>query len=329
MNNQKIRFGIVGTGTIAHRFAEAIKNVDNAELVAVASRTKENAEKFGCEFDIPARFDSYEKMALSDVIDAAYIAVPHSGHIGCSCLMMNNGKHVLCEKPMAVNSKEAEEMFRCARENNVLLMEAMWARLVPGTIKMLELVENGVLGDILGVEGKFCYSMDEDEMYHHVFKRENGGGSLLDVGVYGLNFASWYLGKDVETINAQSDIYNGVDSHTCVLLKYKNGAIADISSAILLRKPNEGYVYGNKGYARLLRFYAPQEIDIYLNNGETVKIPVPYAGNGFEEQIAHFSECVSKGLKESPVVTHEQTLYITKQMDKIRKITGVEYPQDK
>ena len=329
MNNRKIRFGIVGTGTIAHRFAEAIKNVDNAELVAVASRTKENAEKFGCEFDIPARFDSYEKMALSDVIDAAYIAVPHSGHIGCSCLMMNNGKHVLCEKPMAVNSKEAEEMFRCARENNVLLMEAMWARLVPGTIKMLELVENGVLGDILGVEGKFCYSMDEDEMDHHVFKRENGGGSLLDVGVYGLNFASWYLGKDVETINAQSDIYNGVDSHTCVLLKYKNGAIADISSAILLRKPNEGYVYGNKGYAHLLRFYAPQEIDIYLNNGETVKIPVPYAGNGFEEQIAHFSECVSKGLKESPVVTHEQTLYITKQMDIIRKITGVEYPQDK
>ena len=329
MNNRKIRFGIVGTGTIAHRFAEAIKNVDNAELVAVASRTKENAEKFGCEFDIPARFDSYEKMALSDVIDAAYIAVPHSGHIGCSCLMMNNGKHVLCEKPMAVNSKEAEEMFRCARENNVLLMEAMWARLVPGSIKMLELVENGVLGDILGVEGKFCYSMDEDEMDHHVFKRENGGGSLLDVGVYGLNFASWYLGKDVETINAQSDIYNGVDSHTCVLLKYKNGAIADISSAILLRKPNEGYVYGNKGYARLLRFYAPQEIDIYLNNGETVKIPVPYAGNGFEEQIAHFSECVSKGLKESPIVTHEQTLYITKQMDKIRKITGVEYPQDK
>ena len=329
MNNRKIRFGIVGTGTIAHRFAEAIKNVDNAELVAVASRTKENAEKFGCEFDIPARFDSYEKMALSDVIDAAYIAVPHSGHVGCSCLMMNNGKHVLCEKPMAVNSKEAEEMFRCARENNVLLMEAMWARLVPGTIKMLELVENGVLGDILGVEGKFCYSMDEDEMDHHVFKRENGGGSLLDVGVYGLNFASWYLGKDVEAINAQSDIYNGVDSHTCVLLKYKNGAIADISSAILLRKPNEGYVYGNKGYARLLRFYAPQEIDIYLNNGETVKIPVPYAGNGFEEQIAHFSECVSKGLKESPIVTHEQTLYITKQMDKIRKITGVEYPQDK
>lgn len=328
-NSDKIRFGIVGTGTIAHRFANAIKNVENAELVAVASRTKENAEKFGDEFGIPVRFDSYEKMAQSDVIDAAYIAVPHSGHIGCSCLMMNNGKHVLCEKPMAVNYRETEEMFRCAEKNNVLLMEAMWARLVPGTLKMLDLVENGVLGDILGVEGKFCYTMDEDEMDHHVFKPENGGGSLLDVGVYGLNFASWYLGKDVETINAQSDLYNGVDSHTCAILKYKNGAIADISSAILLRKPNEGYVYGSKGYAHLRRFYAPQEIEIYYNNGETEKISTPYAGNGFEEQITHFCECVSDGLKQSPVVTPEQTLFITRQMDEIRKMTGIVYPQDK
>ena len=194
---EKVRFGIVGTGTIAHRFAEAIKNVQGARLVAVASRTKENAEKFGDEFGIPMRFDSYEKMAVSDVIDAAYIAVPHSGHISCSCLMMNNGKHVLCEKPMAVNSREAEEMFSCAEKNNVLLMEAMWARLVPGTIKMLEIVNDGILGDIRGAEGKFCYTMDEDEMGHHVFKVENGGGSLLDVGVYGLNFASWYLGREV------------------------------------------------------------------------------------------------------------------------------------
>ena len=329
MNNKKLRFGIVGTGTIAHRFANAIKNVQGAELAAVASRTKENAEKFGDEFGIPVRFDSYEKMAQSDAIDAAYIAVPHSGHIGSSCLMMNNGKHVICEKPMAVNYREAQEMFDCAKQNNVLLMEAMWARLVPGTVRMLEIAESGMLGDILGVEGKFCYTMDEDEPDHHVFKPENGGGSLLDVGVYGLNFASWYLGKEIKEINAQSDIYNGVDSHTCAIMKYKSGAIADISSAILLRKPNKGYIYGSKGYAHLRRFYAPQEIEIFLNSGETETISVPYAGNGFEEQIAHFCDCVSQGLTESPVVTPEQTLYITRLMDDIRKMTGIIYPQDK
>ena len=112
-------------------------------------------------------------------------------------------------------------------------------------------------------------------------------------------------------------------------MKYGNGAVADISSAILLRKPNEGYVYGSKGYAHLRRFYAPQEIEIYFNNGERETIAVPYAGNGFEEQIAHFCECVESGLTESPVVTPDQTLYITRQMDEIRKMIGVVYPQDK
>ena len=170
--------------------------------------------------------------------------------------------------------------------------------------------------------------MDEDEMGHHVFKRENGGGSLLDVGVYGLNFASWYLGKAVASIKAEATLFNGVDSHTCVLMKYKSGAIADISSAILLRKPNEGFVYGTKGYARLSRFYAPQKIELHFNDGREETIDTPYAGNGFEEQIAHFRDCVSQGFSESPVVTPEQTLYIMRQMDEIRAMTGVEYPQD-
>ncbi len=327
--HNKIRFGIVGTGGIAHRFAQAIQNVSNAQLVAVASRTEENAKKFAEEFGIPHAFAGYEKMAQSDVIDAAYIAVPHSGHCECSVLMMNHGKHVICEKPMAVNEKQALEMFACAKKNDVLLMEAMWARLVPGTIKLLEIVNSGTLGEIKGIEGKFCYTMDEDEMDHHVFKNENGGGSLLDVGVYGLNFASWYLGKDVTDIKAMCNPIGDVDDHTCVLLKYANGGIADISSALMLRKPNEGYVYGTKGYARVERFYAPQKIELHLNDGINEVIETPYAGNGFEEQIAHFSECVQNGLQESPINTHEQTLFITRQMDAIRKLIGITYPQDK
>ncbi len=324
----KIRFGIVGTGNIAHRFADAIKKVPQAELTAVASRTEENAEKFGDEYNIHNRFYSYEDMAISDVIDIAYIAVPHSGHAECSILMMNNGKHVICEKPLAVNTKEVEEMIKCAKENNVFLMEAMWARLVPGTIKLLELIESGLIGEIKGVEGKFCYTMDEDEMDHHVLKNENGGGSLLDVGVYGLNFASWYLGKDVESIDAKAEIWNEIDTHTCTILKYKNGAIADLSSAVLLRKPNEGYIYGTKGYIHINRFYAPQEIDIKLLDGTSEVIETKYLGNGFEEQIIHVCECVEKGLTESPINTFEQTLFITRQMDEIRQKIGVKYPQD-
>ena len=325
---KKIRFGIVGTGTIAHRFANAIQNTQGAELTAVASRTEEGANAFAQEFDVPFRFVGYDAMAQSDCIDAAYIAVPHSGHIGCSMLMMKHGKHVLCEKPMAVNAKEAKAMFACAKQNNVLLMEAMWARLVPGTLKMLELVASGVLGDLLGVEGKFCYRMDEDELGHHVFKNENGGGALLDVGCYGLNFASWYLGDAVEHISAEANFFRRTDCHTCVLLKYKNGAIADLSAATLLRKPNEGYVYGTKGYARLERFYAPQEIVLNISDVGETRIAVPYAGNGFEEQIEHFCACVTQGLTESPIVTHKHTLKMITLTDHIREILSLKYPQD-
>jgi Predicted dehydrogenases and related proteins len=261
------------------------------------------------------------------VIDAAYIAVPHSGHKACSMLMMAHGKHVLCEKPMAINRSEAEEMFACAEQNHVLLTEAMWARVVPGTRKMRELVQNGALGEILGVEGKFCYTMDEDEMDHHVLKNEYGGGSLLDVGCYGLHFASWYLGDDITHISAEADYYKGTDRHACVLLKYRGGAIADLSSATLLRKPNEGYVYGTRGYAYLKRFYAPQEI-VLEREGKREVIPAPYAGNGFEEQIEHFCDCLQKGLPESPLIPHAQTLKIITLTDTIREMIGVRYPQD-
>ncbi len=326
---KKVRIGIVGTGTIAHRFANAIKNVGNAELVAVASRTKENAESFGNEFNIPHRFSSYEDMAKSNVIDAAYIAVPHSGHKDCSILMMKNNKNVICEKPLAVNKKECEEMIACAKEQGVLLMEAMWASLVPGTLKMKELINNGILGEIRCVEGKFCYSFDEDEMDHHALKNANGGGSLLDVGVYCLNFAKWYLGTDIEKFTAYSDNFNGVDAHTQVLIKYKNGSMASLSSAVLLRKEGGGFVYGTKGFAQLDRCYAPQTIKLNLNDGTKNEISVPFSGNGFEEQITHFADLILQGRTESPVNTFEQSLFIANQMDEIRKQIGVAYPQDK
>ena len=241
---------------------------------------------------------------------------------------MNNGKHVLSEKPLAVNAKEVKRMIECAKNNNVFLMEGMWARFVPGTITLHEIVKSGILGDIKGVEGKFCYSFDEDEMDHHALKVENGGGSLLDVGCYCLYFSSWYLGNDIEKICAVADKYNGVDSHLCTLIKYKSGAVADLSSAVLLRKNGGGYIYGTKGFVALDRCYAPQKIEIKIYDGEEETISCPYAGNGFEEQIIHMCECINNELKESPLNTFNQSLLIAEQMDEIRRLTDIKYPQD-
>ena len=267
-------------------------------------------------------------MAKSDVIDAVYVSVPHSGHAEYSIMFMNYGKHVLSEKPLAVNAREVQEMIDASVKNKVFLMEGMWARFVPGTLKMLEIANSGVLGELKGAEGKFCYSFDEDEMDHHALKVENGGGSLLDVGCYCLYFSSWYLGKEIERISAEAENFNGVDSHLCTLIKYKSGAIADLSSAVLLRKNGGGFLYGTKGYAQLDRCYAPQNIKIKIYDGEESEYFYPYMGNGFEEQIIHACECINNGLTESPVNTFEQSLFIAKQMDEIRKMTGIIYPQD-
>lgn len=323
----KVRFGIVGTGTIAHRFANAIKNVPEAQLASVASRRPETADAFGDEFNIPNRFGSYQAMAQSDKLDVAYIAVPHGGHKDAALLMLNCKKAVICEKPLALNAREVSEMTEAAKRNDVFLMEAMWGRLVPGTEKLLEIIGSGALGEIRSAEGDFCYNMS-DELDHHIFDLAQGGGSLLDVGVYGLYFLSWYLGNDVRCIQSLSDIQHTVDSHTCVQIEYENGSIGRFSSAVLLRKPNEGAVYGTKGFARFNRFYAPEQIELHIDGRETEIIHTPYSGNGFEEQILHTCKCVKEGLKESPINTHAQSLYIAKQMDEIRSQIGVKFPVD-
>ncbi len=323
-----IRWGIIGTGVIAHRFAEACKRTPNAELAAVASRTADGAKRFGDEFDIPHCFSSYMSMAESDVIDAVYIATPHGSHADNAVMCMNKGKPVLCEKPITLNSSELMRMLDCAEKNNVFLMEAMWARLVPGTIKLHKLVADGIIGEVRGIRSSFCYDMS-DERDHHVFDPAEGGGSLLDVGCYCLSFADWYSNSEVESITAVADVGTSkTDEHCCVTIKYKNGAIAELSSATTVRKPNEGYIFGTKGYIRVARSYAPQKIELFIDGNEPEVIETPYYGNGFEEQITEASDCIRTGKVQSDIITHAQSVKIMKQMDTIRSIVGVRYPPD-
>lgn len=328
--NNKIRWGIVGAGGIARRFAQACSNakVENAELVGIASRNIDKAQAFADDFEIAHAFGSYEEMAKSDLIDAAYIATPHGLHAEYSKLFMNNGKAVLCEKPITLNTSELESMFDCAKKNNVFLMEAMWPRMVPGTKKLIEMVENGVFGKIKGIQGSFSFDMS-DEPDHHAFDPKYGGGSILDVGCYGLSFASWYSNSPVKEMKSLAELSDkGVDVHCCTLISYEDGAIASLSSGMLLRKPNEGYLFGEKGYVYVDHFYAPEKLEIHLHGKDVEILEYPYLGNGFEEQIIEASKCISEGKVECSYVPHEQSMFICSQMDEIRKEVGVKYPCD-
>lgn len=316
----RIRWGIVATGTIARRFAQAVKRVEDADLAAVASRSKESADKFADEFGIPHRFGSYEALAAFDGVDAVYIATPHALHTPNAILMLNHGKAVLSEKPMAVNLESLDQMIAAAQANKRLLVEGMWARLVPGTLKLLELVGQGIIGPVRGIQAVFSYDM-RDEPDHHAFDPAYGGGSLLDVGCYALHFASWFAGSSVEEIKAVADVgaVSRVDEQCAILLRHENNVLAALNSGMTLRRPSDGFLFGDLGYIQMTRFYAPERFTVHLYDGETTQHETPYIGNGFEEQIIDFHRLLRAGQLESDVIPFAQSREIARQMDEIRR----------
>ncbi|MDR3314091.1 MAG: Gfo/Idh/MocA family oxidoreductase [Oscillospiraceae bacterium] len=328
--NDTIRWGIVGTGGIAHRFAQALGRVEDATLAAVASRSKAAAERFGGEFNIPRRFASYEDMAAFDGIDAAYIATPHALHTPGAILMLRHGKAVLSEKPIAVNRPELDKMIAAAHAADRLLVEAMWARMVPGTQKLLELVAQGVIGQVRGIQATFSYDM-RDEPKHHAFQPQYGGGSLLDVGCYALYFASWFAGAPVAEIRALADVgaKTRVDEQCAILLRHENNTLATLHSGMTCRRPSDGALFGDEGYITMARFYAPERFTLHRYDREQPEeFETPYIGNGFEEQIIAFNRCLREGRKESDLLPLAQSREIARQMDEIRRQVGVVYPQD-
>lgn len=321
-----IRWGICGPGVIAHKFAGCIQKVPGAELVAAASRTPGKAKEFARVHKIPLTFDSYEAMAECSEIDAVYVSTAHPFHQSCAELFLRAGKHVLCEKPLCVNAGQAKQLTACAKEHGVFLMEAMWTRFLPAIRETLRLVREGVIGQVLGVEAHFCYAIAPEEDLK-VFDNTLAGGSLLDVGIYGLHLAAMVLGTESVTVQALSHKAKGVDLHTQVMLQYEGGAIANISSAITLEKPEVAHIYGTKGRITLPQFYGAQGLEL-TRGGKTELLPYPSMGEGFEEEIQEACRCIRSGLTESPLLPHRESIAVLELMDTIRRQIGVRYPMD-
>ncbi len=321
---KKIKWGIVGPGVIANKFADAIKNVDCAELTAVASRSMEKGEQFAQKYDVGKVFCGYEAMAASNEVDAVYVATPHPFHKPCAELFLKAGKHVLCEKPLCINAAQGIALRECARENGVFLMEAMWTRFLPATKEARAIVESGAIGEVLGLTADFCYASSPLKATR-IFRQDLAGGSLLDVGVYGLHFVSLFLGTEPEQIHAVSRIEQDVDCHTKILLTYGNGAIAEVSSAITLKKPESAYIYGTKGYIHLPLFFGAKELFVTID-GKTEHLDRPMIGKGFEEEIIEACDCIRAGKTESDILPLSESIAILRQMDSVRKQIGLRYP---
>lgn len=226
MTQAKIRFGICGTAKIAREWViPAIKNSKVAQCVAVASRTLDKAQDYACEHAIAHAFGNYESMFASDLIDAVYIATPNQLHVELTALAAKYGKHVLCEKPIAMNAKQAETLTQIQREHNrVVLMEAFMYRFHPQWIRIKKMIINGELGDIQHVESAFTYNNTDPKNVRN--RPETGGGALMDVGCYCVSVARFIFGVEPEkvTCNMQLDPVFKTDKHTTGIMQFANGS---------------------------------------------------------------------------------------------------------
>ncbi|UAM98784.1 Gfo/Idh/MocA family oxidoreductase [Polaribacter litorisediminis] len=323
MNNKTIKWGIIGLGKIANKFATDLATLDNVELVAVASRSKKKATNFAFKHNAKKAYNSYESLAKDPEVDAVYIATPHSFHKQHTILSLQHKKAVLCEKPFAINAQEVAEMVAVAKENDTLLMEALWTYFLPHFKHVLELVENNTFGKLKNLEADFGFYMPYNTE-SRVFRKEVGGGSLLDIGIYPIFLTLSVLGIP-NNIEASATFFeNGADSSCSMIFEYAD-AKAYLKSSLLEETPTEAIFTFEDAVVKIhSRFQEPSKISIFKEGFEEI-MDLEVKTIGYDFETKHFNQLLRKGKKESNIMTFEFSENLIKTLDKVRHIIGLEY----
>ncbi|MFH4966310.1 Gfo/Idh/MocA family oxidoreductase [Gaetbulibacter sp. M235] len=322
--HKTIRWGIIGLGSIAHKFAKDLLTVKDAQLYAVASRSQEKANEFASSYNAIKAYSSYEDLAEDPNIDAVYIATPHVLHKENTLLCLKKGIAVLCEKPFAMNSTEVEEMIACAKANDTLLMEALWTYFLPHYQYVLQLLKNKTHGDILKLEADFGF-FREFNNDARLFRKSLGGGSLLDIGIYPIFAALSTLGKP-KNIEANATFFdNGADSTCNMVFSYKNDAKAYLKSSLLQNLPTEAIFYCEKATIKInTMFHMPTTVSIIFDGKEDIK-DFGYNTIGYNYEIIHFNELIQQGKTESPTMSFEFSNQLISILDAVRELIKLDY----
>ncbi len=329
LTDRPIRWGIIGTGNIAHHFANGLKVVPDADLTAVGSRTIEKANTFGDEFDVPRRYGSYAELAADPDVDVIYVSTPHQDHKASTLLCLEAGKPVLCEKPFAINVGEAREMVDSARSKGLFLMEAMWTRFRPTMVKVRELIDGGDLGEVRFLSANIGWKSRFDPVFR-LYNPDLGGGALLDGGVYPVSFASMVLGTPSTIASAVTLGETGVDEQEAIALAYPSGAVASLGVTIQASPISIGLILGTEGRIEIHHdWHRPEGLTFTPYGGESQRFDYPQTeGNGYQYEAIEVARCLREGLPESPVMTLDETLSIMETMDTLRAQWGVRYPME-
>ncbi|MGZ2369255.1 Gfo/Idh/MocA family protein [Ancylomarina sp. YFZ004] len=323
--NSKTRWGIMGLGKIANKFASDLQLSTDAELYAVASRNLEKAKAFGENYQSQKYYHSYEEMAMDDNIDVIYIATPHSFHFENTMLCLKNNKSVLCEKPMGLDSQQVKTMINEARLRNLFLMEGLWTRFIPATEKLIELLQKKSIGDLQYLQADFGFKAEFDPE-SRVFNKSLGGGSLMDIGIYPIYLSLLTLGFPTHMNAVARMAQTGVDSYCSMLFGYENGTKAILESSVEADTPTTAHIYGNKGYIKLhSRFHHSEKISLYHDDELTEEFDLKYHGHGYIYEIEEVNRCLRNKLIESPKLPHALSLDLITIIDQVKAKIGLTF----
>lgn len=328
--DRPVRWGILATGRIARSFAGALALLPDAQLTAVASRSKESAEQFAATFGEPGlarAYGSYAELVEDDSVDVVYVATPHALHHENTMLAFDAGKPVLCEKALTLTARESEDLVRVSRERRLFLMEAMWMRCNPVIRRVKQLADRGDLGRIQQVRADLGFLVDVPDT-HRLIAPELGGGALLDMGVYPLTFAHLFLG-DPDKVEAVAEMSSsGIDLNIAISLGWTGGAVAAVSSTMTAWSPRTASIATDRGRLDLGEaFHHPTEA-LWVEDGQTHVVREEVLGTGLAHEAAEVMRCLRNGEIESPLVPLDDSLAIMRLMDRIRGLIGLRYPAD-
>ncbi len=320
------KWGIIGPGKIAHKFAQALSFAPNAELFAVASRSEERARDFAMQYDAPHYYQGYEKVAQDPEVDIIYVATPHSLHYENTIMCLENGIPVLCEKPFTITRVQLQKLVDTARNNKVFLMEAIWTRFLPTIKKVLEIKESGILGSIKEIYADFGFKAPFDPA-SRLYNLGLGGGALLDVGIYPVFLSLLLLGDPANIRSTAVLSETGADESCNILFEYPGGVTANLECTISAETPTEAVVMFENGQIKINRkWFAPSSLIMIHSNKKMEELTFENVGNGYHYEAIEAMKCLENGLIECPDLTLDFSLNLMGLLDKIRDQCDIRYP---
>lgn len=322
---EKVKWGILGLGNIAHKFCHDLLLVHNAQLEVVASSSKNRAVEFSKKYGAKRAYGSYHELYDDPEVDVIYVASLHVDHVKHSIDAIRSGKAVLCEKPLAMNKREVNEMIFEAIKHQVFLMEALWARFNPAVNHILDLIDMGEIGNVSYINASFNFNGLDMPADSRLFSREKGGGALLDIGIYPVFLAYFLLGKP-NKIFATSELNDqNVDLQTAIIFEYQK-AHAILHCGFKCKEKNSVKVCGEKGYIEIPeQWYKSSTVYVYESEDNYFSDTHGSAGHGYTDEIEEVNECLLSGKIQSEKWSLQNSLDLISILDQIRKICGIIY----